>query len=110
MNSTERQYVQCIYPVVRYDDAKAGIVWLTSVLGFEEQVVYPGEGDSIAHAQLVLGGNVIMLGSGRGAVTGAAYIALDSPAHVDAANERAKAAGANITRELCDTDYGSHEF
>ena len=31
-------------------------------------------------------------------------------ADVDAIHDRAKAAGAEITRELQDTDYGSREF
>jgi len=45
-----------------------------------------------------------------GDVTGAIYIAFDTPREIDAVYARAKGAGAEITRELCDTDYGSHEF
>ena len=45
-----------------------------------------------------------------GVVTGGIYIALDSDGAVDAAHARAKAAGAEIIREIQDTDYGSHEF
>jgi uncharacterized glyoxalase superfamily protein PhnB len=56
--------VQSIYPAVRYDDARAAIAWLRSALGFEEQEVYADEGDGIAHAQLKLAGNLIMLGNG----------------------------------------------
>ncbi len=123
MNTAQAQTRQCIYPALRYDDAKSAIAWLTSVLGFEEQVVYPGEGESIAHAQLKLGPDLIMLGSvdvkndpymkspkTLGAVTGAIYIALETPADVDALYARAKTAGADISREPSDTDYGSHEF
>jgi uncharacterized glyoxalase superfamily protein PhnB len=123
MSTTHSQTRQCIYPTVRYSDAKAAIAWLTSVLGFEEQVVYAGEGESVAHAELKLGGDLIMLGSVNvkndpyvkspktlGAVTGGTYIALETPADVDAIYARAKAAGAEISRQLCDTDYGSHEF
>jgi uncharacterized glyoxalase superfamily protein PhnB len=113
--------LQRLYPSVRYDDARAAIAWLKSALGFEEHVVYPGEGESIAHAQLALGGNLIMLGSVKddaygkspaslGGVTGGVYIAFDTPAEIDACYARAKAAGAEIVRELCDTDYESHEF
>ena len=114
------QLVQSIYPAVRYNDAKAAIRWLTSALGFEAREVYAGEGDTIAHAQLALAGNLIMLGSVKddggkspaisGAPTGAIYIALESDAAVDAAYARAKGAGAAIVRELTDTEYGSHEF
>jgi uncharacterized glyoxalase superfamily protein PhnB len=113
--------VQSIYPAVRYRNARAAIKWLTSVLGFQEHEVYPGEGESIVHAQLAIAGNLIMLGSLQGdavdeyseipgTVTHGVYIALDSAADVDACYDRAKAAGARIAREICDTDYGSHEF
>ncbi len=113
--------MQRIYPSVRYNNAKAAIAWLKSALGFEEHVIYLGENDSVAHAQLALGENLIMLGSVKddaygkspaslGGVTGGVYIAFDTPAEIDACYGRAKAAGAEIVRELCDTDYGSHEF
>jgi uncharacterized glyoxalase superfamily protein PhnB len=45
-----------------------------------------------------------------GGVTGGIYIALDSDGAVDAGYARAKAAGADVIRELEDTAYGSHEF
>jgi uncharacterized glyoxalase superfamily protein PhnB len=45
-----------------------------------------------------------------GGVTGGVYIALEGPTEIDAAYARAKAAGADITRELEDTDYESREF
>ena len=121
MNSTELKTMQSIYPAVRYKDAKSAIAWLTSVLGFREHVVYPGDGDSIAHAQLQLAGNLIMLGSvkddGFGkspadlhGTTGTIYIALEAPSDIDGAYARARAAGAEVVRELSDTDYGSREF
>ncbi len=113
--------MQTIFPAVRYNDAKAAIAWLKSSLGFEEKEVCSGEGDTIAHAELAIAGNLIMLGSvkddayGKSAlslsgVTGGIYIALGSDAAIDAAYARAKAAGAEIVRELTDTDYSSHEF
>jgi uncharacterized glyoxalase superfamily protein PhnB len=109
MNTIQTRKLQSIYPAVRYNDARAAIAWLTSALGFEENVVYPGEGESIAHAQLQLGGDIVMLGSATGATAGI-YIALESPAAIDAAYARAKAAGAEVTREIEETDYGSREF
>jgi uncharacterized glyoxalase superfamily protein PhnB len=39
--------------------------------------------------------------------TGAVYVVSD---HVDEVHAKAKAAGAEITMELTDTDYGSHTF
>jgi uncharacterized glyoxalase superfamily protein PhnB len=119
--NTKVKTVQSIYPTLRYKDAKAAIAWLTSALGFQEYVVYPGEGDAIAHAELALAGNLIMLGSVKddpygkspadlGGATGGIYIALETAAEIDAACARARAAGARIVRELTDTEYGSHEF
>ncbi|HEY1977639.1 MAG TPA: VOC family protein [Candidatus Baltobacteraceae bacterium] len=121
MNTTEKNTIQSIYPAVRYQDAKKAIAWLKSALGFAEHVVYEGDGGRIEHAQLQLAGNLIMLGSEKtdcygssprslGGTTGTIYIALESPAQIDECYERAKAAGAEIVRELGDTDYGSHDF
>jgi uncharacterized glyoxalase superfamily protein PhnB len=121
MNTMQTKTRQNIYPSVRYDDARAAVQWLTSVLGFEEHVVYTSEGGSIQHAELKLGGGLIMLGSVKddpygksprslGGVSGGIYIAFDTPAEIDAAYFRAKGAGAEIVRELSDTDYGSHDF
>jgi uncharacterized glyoxalase superfamily protein PhnB len=117
----QRTVTQSIYPAVRYQNARAAIEWLTSVLGCTENVVYPGEGDTIAHAQLEIAGNLFMLGSVkpgdsvRGpsiaeAIGAATYIAFDDPESVDALYQRVTTAGADITRELQDTDYGSREF
>ena len=109
MNTTTKTG-QSIYPALRYDEAKAAIAWLTSALGFEEHQVYEGANGRVEHAELKIAGNFIMLGSDRDGVTSTTYIALDSPADVDATYRQAKAAGAQIVREPCDTDYGSHEF
>lgn len=121
MNTSETRTMQSIYPALRYNNAKAAITWLKFALGFEEHEVYAGDGDSIAHAQLNLAGNLIMLGSAKddapgqspqtlGGVSATIYIAFDSAAEIDEHYARAKAAGAGIVRQLCDTDYGSHEF
>jgi uncharacterized glyoxalase superfamily protein PhnB len=112
---------QSIYPAVRYQNARAAIEWLTSVLGCTENVLYPGEGDTIAHAQFEIAGNLFMLGSvkpgdlARGpsipdAIGATTYIAFDKPETVDALHARVTAAGGEIVRELQDTDYGSREF
>jgi uncharacterized glyoxalase superfamily protein PhnB len=119
MTATNTQ--QSIYPAVRYNDARAAIQWLTSVLGCTENVVYPGDGDSIAHAQLEIAGNLFMLGSVKpgdhlrgpsktDAIGSSIYIAFDGPDAVDALYKRVSAAGADIVRELQDMDYGSREF
>ena len=77
--------------------------------------------EAIGHAELTLGGGMIMLGSekddeyGRGfkspgelgAETRSAYIVVSD---ADAVYARAQAAGAVVVRALQDTGYGSREF
>lgn len=105
-----------VWPTLRAADAPALIRFLVEVLGFEETAVMR-DGDVVHHAQLSwpLGGGV-MLGSVRGGPddpwplqpgTFGAYVVVDDP---DALYERARAAGAEITMDLHDTDYGSRDF
>jgi uncharacterized glyoxalase superfamily protein PhnB len=106
-----------VWPTLRARDARALIRFLVDAFGFEETVVY-GEGETVHHAQLDWPpGGGIMLGSARDtdAASGlptapgafSAYVVTDEP---DAVCERARKAGAGISREPHDTDYGSREF
>jgi len=105
-----------VWPTLRANDARALIQFLVKAFGFEETVVY-GDGDRVDHCQLSwpLGGGV-MLGSVRGGDDDpwalkpgsfGCYVVADD---IDALHARAKAAGAEITREPGDTDYGSRDF
>jgi uncharacterized glyoxalase superfamily protein PhnB len=103
-----------VWPTFGANDARALIRFLVDVVGFEETAVY-GEGDVVAHAELAwpLGGGV-MLGSvraGAAPVTEpgrfSAYVVVDEP---DALCARVRAAGAEVTMDLRDTDYGSRDF
>lgn len=111
-----------IIPGHRYRDAAAAIEWLCLVLGFERHAVFEGENGSIAHAELTLGGGMIMLGSGKddefsrsfkspdelGAIeTRTIYVVVSD---IHEAHDRAIAVGAKITRPLRETPYGSREF
>jgi uncharacterized glyoxalase superfamily protein PhnB len=105
-----------IVPFMRYRDAPAAIDWLVRVLGFEQLSRFEGEGGTIAHAVLRFGTGSIQLSSPRGDEApradhtmglGGLYLVVDDP---DALYARAKAAGAEIARELVDEDYGSREF
>ena len=113
---TDKTPPPTVWPTLRANDARALIRFLVDVVGFEETAVY-GEGDVVHHAELSwpLGGG-IMLGSTRNdgndtkvTAPGAcsAYVVVDEP---DALCSRIRAAGAEITVELHDTDYGSRDF
>ena len=113
-----------IIPGLRYQDAPAAIEWLCRAFGFERHLVVPGEGDTIAHAQLTFGNGMIMLGSAGehgggydelmatpaesgGANTQASYVIVkDADAHC----KQAQAAGATIVLPLTDQDYGGRDY
>jgi uncharacterized glyoxalase superfamily protein PhnB len=108
-----------IFPALRYRDPDAAIGWLKEAFGFEEKAVYRDDGGSVQHAELRLGAGLVMLGPVReeGWMGGKATDALASPTSIyvavedaDAHHERARAAGAQIVRELADMEYGSREY
>ena len=110
--------MQTIFPILRYNDARAAMRSLSATFGFVELFSVPESGQIVRHAQLKLGTNIIMLGSARpdettaspqvlGAATQALYVYVDD---LDAHFERARAAGAEITSPIKDTDFGSREY
>ena len=107
-----------VYPALSYRDAPAAIEWLKEAFGLKEMMVVPGENGSVAHAEMSIGNGVIMLGSAKPefgwsspldlpAVNQSVYVVVDDP---DGHYARAKSAGAEITRELETTDYGSRGY
>lgn len=105
-----------MFPALRYTDGPGALAWLAKAFGFEKQMDVPGPEGTIAHAQMRFGPGVIMLGSAEpprrdenpwSAVTQGVYVYVED---VDTHYQRAKAAGAEIVRELQDTDYGSREY
>ena len=105
-----------VWPAFRATDARALIDFLVTAFGFREVVAHE-DGKTVHHAELAWPeGGGVMLGSVRddpddhwATQTGAigVYVVTDDP---DAVHARAVAAGAEITRGLNDTDYGSREF
>jgi uncharacterized glyoxalase superfamily protein PhnB len=100
------------YPSLLYDDAPAAIDWLERAFGFRRQTVVDGPDGTVAHAELAYGDGIVMLGSRATSTIGqpgeqAIYVAVEDP---DAHHDRAKAAGAEIVRELVDTEYGSRDY
>jgi uncharacterized glyoxalase superfamily protein PhnB len=105
-------------PTLRYSDAPAAIEWLCAAFGFERYLVVPGDKGTIVHAQLKLGGGMIMVGSSRdedwnrsptqaGGVTQSPYIVVEE---IDAHYARAQAAGAEMTMEIADQEYGGRLY
>ena len=52
-----------VVPCLRYHDTPAIMEWLCKNFGFEKRLVIPGKNAEISHAELTLGGGMIMLGS-----------------------------------------------
>jgi len=110
-----------VIPALQYKDAKAAIGFLCNAFGFERKAVYEDKDGSVAHAELLHGNGMVMLGSvkdteyGRllkrpadaGGVTMSVYVVVDD---ADAHFARAKAAGAQIVREPVTQDYGGRDY
>jgi uncharacterized glyoxalase superfamily protein PhnB len=102
-----------IIPTLRYKDAMAAIDFLERAFGLERKAVYENDDGTVGHAELTSGRGMVMLGSsGVGDAQfetshSSIYVIVPDP---DALYDRARAAGAEISRELQDTDYGSREF
>jgi uncharacterized glyoxalase superfamily protein PhnB len=95
-----------IFPTMRFADADTALDWLGRAFGFTADAVHRDDGGVVHHAELSLGNGSIMFGQGDPTLTGVYVAVADADAHY----ARAKAAGAEITRELCDTPYGSREY
>ena len=107
-----------IYPCLFYDDAPAAIRWLERAFGFTSRLVVPGPEGTVKHAEMTFGPGVIMVGTARPdeqwlsprglpGVNQSLCVQVDDP---DAHYARAKSAGATITQEPRDTDYGSRGY
>ena len=110
-----------VIPSFRYDDAPGMIDFLCDAFGFERNLVVPDGDGGVAHAQLTLGGGMIMLGSAReddfgalvvtakaaGVITSSPYVVVPD---VDAHCARARAAGAEIVMAPADQDYGGRLY
>ncbi len=122
--SAPKDTTATIIPGLRYQDAPKAIDWLCRAFGFEKGLVVPGEGDTIAHAQLTFGNGMIMLGSAGthgggfdevvgtpsqagGISTEPVYVVVEDP---DAHYEKARAAGAEIVLDIVDQDYGGRGY
>jgi len=107
-----------VWPGLLCTDARATIRFLVEAIGFVETIVVPGEQDGeIMHAEVRWPeGGIVMIGSDdrRGEFTdhnrpgtNSLYVVTDRP---DEVFTRATAAGAQVVRDMEDTDYGSRGF
>ena len=122
--SRPKETTATLVPCLRYQDAPKAIDWLCRAFGLEKHLVVPGEGGTIAHAQLTFGRGMIMLGSSDahgggfdalvkapgevgGVGTQSLYVIVDD---ADAHLARARAAGAEIVLDISDKDYGGRDY
>jgi Uncharacterized protein conserved in bacteria len=122
MSDAPKDTRSSVIPALRYRNAPAAIEWLCKVFGFEKQLVVPGENNTILHAQLKLGGGMIMLGSVRDTPFGKLMKQPDEigncetqcpyvvVADADAVYARAKAAGAEIVQDIKNEQHGGRGF
>jgi uncharacterized glyoxalase superfamily protein PhnB len=105
-----------IYPSLSYRDASAAVKFLERAFGFELVTSHEGPAGEIRHAEMRWGNSMIMFGQededsiarvGNHAGQGWNYVSVDD---ADAHHDRARKAGAEITMELTDTDYGSRDY
>jgi uncharacterized glyoxalase superfamily protein PhnB len=113
-----------LIPCLSYRDAPAAIAWLCDTFGFAQQMVVPGENNTIMHAQLTLGNGVLMLGSANrpgsefdklmkqpdeigGAQTQTTYVVVPD---ADAVYARVRAAEAEVIIDIKDEEYGGRGF
>ena len=107
-----------VIPALQYRDARAAIAFLTRAFGFAEKAVYDGPDGAVAHAELMLGNGMVMLGSVKetdyskllvrpeaaGGVTMSVYcVVTDADAHFARADgrgrhDRARAGDAGLRR------------
>jgi len=108
-----------VMPCLKFRDAPAALAWLERTFGFKNHMTVPGEGNTIAHAEMTFAdrgdAGMMMLGSPRPAAKDdpwsdapfGIYVVVED---IDAHYARAKAAGAEIVVDLHDTDYGSRDY
>jgi uncharacterized glyoxalase superfamily protein PhnB len=111
-----------VIPTLRYRDAKSALDYLCGVFGFNSHAVYEGEDGAIMHAELSLGGGMVMIGpvsdtefskhivqpeATGGRETQSPYLVVYD---ADAVYRRAKSAGFEIVIDIKDEDYGGRGF
>lgn len=122
MNKSSPPSNPSIIPTLRYRDGPGAIKWLCKAFGFKEHLVVPDPTGAIAHAQLVYGNSMIMLGSATNNAFGKLVQSpLDSAnigsqsiyiivQNVDEHYQQAVSAGAKIVIDIKDEEYGGRGY
>ena len=122
MTGSSNKNTATIIPTLRYRDAAKAIDWLCEAFGFQRHLVVQEEDGSIAHAQLVFGNGMIMLGSAEDDDFGKLQQPLATPdtpvsqspyvivADVDVHHATSAAAGARVVMAPKDEDYGGRGY
>jgi uncharacterized glyoxalase superfamily protein PhnB len=103
---------QTVFPCITFRDAHASIDWLERALGAERVAVYEDDQGRVSHAEVRVGESLVMCGderAGSKATPAGVSVVYVVVADADAAYERARAAGAEVT-EPVDQDYGSRDI
>ena len=107
---------------MHYRNAPEAIEWLCRVFGFEKHAVYPGPNNTIIHAELTLGGGMVMLASADNEynhcfmkqpdeIGGAETKTINMiVADTDAVYGQVKASGGEILFDIEDNHYGGRGF
>ena len=110
--------MQVVTPYLLYEDCEAALDFLAQAFGFEEVLRYTGEGGYVNHAEMSVGdgGRIYMGDPGDqykspkrlGQETVGIYVEIAED--IDALCEQARKAGATITEEPVDQEYGQRRF
>ena len=102
---------QTVFPCITFRDAAASIDYLERALGAERVAVYEDDEGRVTHAEIRIGESLFMCGDERtgsqATQPGVSVVYVVVP-DADAAYERAKAAGAEVT-EPVEQPYGSRD-
>jgi uncharacterized glyoxalase superfamily protein PhnB len=110
-----------VVPLLWYDRPREAIAWLERALGFEARMIVADDGEGVIHSELGFGnGQIYVVGPSSGP-TGSASplqlgrrntqsVHLNLERDLDAHCERARKAGAEITREPADQPYGDRVY
>jgi uncharacterized glyoxalase superfamily protein PhnB len=104
-----------IFPVFRYNDARAAIDWLVQAFGFQAHAEHESPNGTIAHAEVEFGASAIAISSAIppssenpwSDVREGIYVCVGD---VDAHYAQAERAGAEMVMPVRDMDYGSREY